>query len=356
MKNIYLFLFTIISSSIFAQAYSGPESVEYDYANSRWLIANTSSHQVLARSTSGVLSIFATGLVSGPYGIEIVGDVLYCCSGSSIKGYNLSDGVNVFNLNVGGTFLNGLTHDNSGNLYTTDFSAKKIIKINIAAQTFTTIATSLPQSPNGIIFNEATNSCVFVNWGSNAPIKSINLDTNVVTTLLSTTMSNCDGIAKDASGNYYISNWGMQNVLKYNSNFSNNAEIVISGLSSPADIFINTIDNVLGIPNSGNNTVTFFELPALSTPSNENSFLDSVIIYPNPITALSVLKVELPEEMKVTAKIVDIQGRIIADLISKDTVLQNSSIQMNVDNLNSGIYFVIFNANELSKTISFIVN
>ena len=355
MKNIYLLICTLLSSLIFAQTYSGPESVEYDYVNSRWLIANTSSHQVLARNSSGVLSVFATGLVSGPYGIEIVGDVLYCCSGSSIKGYNLSDGANVFNLNVGGTFLNGLTHDNSGNLYATDFSAKKIIKINIATQTFSTIATSLPQSPNGIIFNEATNSCVFVNWGSNAPVKSINLDTNVVTTLLSTTMSNCDGIAKDAAGNYFISNWGMQNVVKYNSNFSNTAQIVTSGLSSPADIFINTVDNVLGIPNSGNNTVTFFQLPNLSSEAFESSILNSVIIYPNPITALSILKVELPEEMKVTVKIVDIQGRSIADLISKDTVLQNGSIQMNVDQLNSGIYFVVFKANELSKTISFIV-
>ena len=88
MKNIYLLLFTLLSYSIFAQSYSGPESVEYDYINNRWLIANTSSHQVLARNSSGVLSVFATGLVSGPYGIEIVGDVLYCCSGSSIKGYN----------------------------------------------------------------------------------------------------------------------------------------------------------------------------------------------------------------------------------------------------------------------------
>ncbi|MGV9004641.1 T9SS type A sorting domain-containing protein [Flavobacterium sp.] len=355
MKNIYLLLFTLLSSSIFSQSYSGPESVEYDFANNRWLIANTSSHQVLARNSAGVLSVFASGLVSGPYGIEIVGEVLYCCSGSSIKGYNLSDGANVFNLDVGGSFLNGLTHDNSGNLFVTDFSAKKIIKINIATQTFTTIATSLSQSPNGIIFNEATNSCVFVNWGSNAPIKSVNLDTNVVTTLLSTTLSNCDGIAKDASGNYYISNWGMQNVVKYNSNFSNTAEIVTSGLSNPADIFINTIDNVLGIPNSGNNTVTFFTLPSLSAPSFDNSILNSVIIYPNPITELSVLKVELPKEMKVMAKIIDIQGRIIADLISKDTVLQNGSIQMNTNSLNSGIYFVVFSANEISKTLSFIV-
>lgn len=355
MRKTTLLLITLLSSFVFSQSYSGPESAEYDYVNSRWLIANTSSHQVLARNSSGVLSVFATGLVSGPYGIEIVDDVLYCCSGASIKGYNLADGTNVFNLNVGGSFLNGLTHDNSGNLYATDFSAKKIFKINIATQTFSTIATALVQSPNGIIFDEATNSCVFVNWGSNAPIKSIDLNTNVVTTLITTTFSNCDGIAKDGAGNYYISNWGMQNVMKYNSTFSNTPEIAAAGLSSPADIFINIIDNILAVPNSGNNTVSFITLPALSSTSYENSFLNSVKVYPNPITESSVLKFELPNEMKVTAKIIDIQGRIVSELIPIDTLIQNGLFQLEANKLNSGLYFVLFNANEFSKTISFIV-
>lgn len=355
MRKTTLLLITLLSSFVFSQSYSGPESAEYDYVNSRWLIANTSSHQVLARNSSGVLSIFATGLASGPYGIEIVNDVLYCCSGASIKGYNLADGTNVFNLNVGGSFLNGLTHDNSGNLYATDFSAKKIFKINIATQTFSTIATALVQSPNGIIFDEATNSCVFVNWGSNAPIKSIDLNTNVVTTLITTTFSNCDGIAKDGAGNYYISNWGMQNVMKYNSTFSNTPEIAAAGLSSPADIFINIIDNILAVPNSGNNTVSFITLPALSSTSYENSFLNSVKVYPNPITESSVLKFELPNEMKVTAKIIDIQGRIVSELIPIDTLIQNGLFQLEANKLNSGLYFVLFNANEFSKTISFIV-
>lgn len=354
MKIITLLL-TLLSTSVFSQSYSGPESAEYDYANSRWLIANTSSHQVLARNSSGVLSVFVTGLVSGPYGIEIVDDVLYCCSGASIKGYNLADGTNVFNLNIGASFLNGLTHDNSGNLYATDFSAKKIFKINIATQTFSAIATSLVQSPNGIIYNEATNACVFVNWGSNAPIKSIDLTTNAVTTLITTSFSNCDGIAKDAAGNYYISNWGMQNVMKYNSAFSNTPEIAASGLSSPADIFINTVDNVLAVPNSGNNTVSFTTLPMLTSISYENPFLNSVKIYPNPITESSVLKFELPNEMKVNAKIIDIQGRIVSELIPIDTLIQNGLFQLETNKLNSGLYFVLFSANEFSKTISFIV-
>ena len=214
MKLIYTITFLLIALTASSQTYSGPESAEFDAANNRWLIANTSSHQVLARDSAGTLSIFVSGLGSGPYGIEIVGDTLFCCSGASINGYSLTTATQVFNLNVGASFLNGITHDDAGNLYATDFSAKTIYKVNIAAQTDSIIASGLVQSPNGIIFDQANNRCVFVNWGSNAPIKAINLSTYAVTTIIATTLGSCDGVARDGQGRYYVSNWGAQSIVR----------------------------------------------------------------------------------------------------------------------------------------------
>ena len=348
-------LFILLTSGIlFSQTYSGPESVEYDTANSRWLIANTTSHEVLARNSSGVLSVFASGLVSGPYGIEIVGDVLYCCSGASVKGYSLTTGANVFNLNVGATFLNGLTHDNSGNLYATDFSAKKIFKINITSVTFSEIANGLVQSPNGIIFDSANNRCVFVNWGSNAPIKAINLTTNAVTTVLATSLSNIDGISRDASGNYYISTWGSQSVMRYDSAFANAPTSIATGLSNPADIFVNVTDNVLGIPNAGNNTVTFVNL-VLDVDSQE-SWLKSISVFPNPIVAEATLKFELKEAKQVTATIVNLEGKIVQTINLESEATQNGTISMNVSHLNSGVYYLLFKADNDTKSIPLVVN
>jgi hypothetical protein len=198
MKKL-LFLFVLISSSIiFSQTLSSPESVEWDEANNRWLVGNSGNGTILARSVTGVLSNFASGLPSGPYGIEILGDKVYACSGGFIRGYNLSNGANVFNLNVGGTFLNGLSSDGLNFLYATDFSAKKIFKIDVLATSFTTIATGLVKTPNGILCEPENNRCLIVNWGANAPILAINLTTNAITTVLATTLSNCDGITKDS--------------------------------------------------------------------------------------------------------------------------------------------------------------
>ena len=349
ITTLYFLFFTLIA---FAQTYSGPESAEFDYANNRWLIANTTSHQVLARNNAGVLTVFATGLVSGPYGIEIVGDTLYCCSGASVKGYSLATGANVFNLNVGATFLNGMTHDNSGNLYATDFSAKKIFKINIATQAFSAVASSLVQSPNGIIFDEANNRCVFVNWGSNAPIKAINLTTNAVTTILTTAYTNCDGITRDGVGNYYISTWGGQNVVQYDSAFANAPTVVISGLSNPADIFFNTVNSVLAIPNSGNNTVTFLDLTLGTT---EFGWLKSLSVYPNPATSEAFVKFDISTPMTISYQIVNIEGKVITSN-SLSEFETNGILAVDTSKLKTGLYFMTFTANKNSKTIPFLVS
>lgn len=352
MRKITFLLILFISANLFSQSYSGPESVEYDYANSRWLIANTSSHEVIARSSTGILTVFASGLVSGPYGIEIVNNVLYCCSGSSVKGYSLTNGANVFNLNVGATFLNGLTHDNSGNLYTTDFSGKKIFKIVIATQTFSTIASSLAQSPNGIVFDTANNRCVFVNWGSNAPIKAIDLTTFNVTTLATTTNSNCDGITRDAAGNYYVSTWGTQSVLRYDSSFANPPTSVATGLSSPADIFVNVTDNVLAIPNSGNNTVNFVNLN-LSVDTDE-TWLRKVSVYPNPIVSNATLDFELNAAYTISASVINLEGKTVLTVF-ENKLSQEDKVDLDVSKLNSGVYYLLFKAGINTKTIPILV-
>lgn len=354
MKKITTLLVLLTSGVLFSQAYSGPESVEYDYANTRWLVANTTSHQVLARSSSGTLTVFATLTGTGPYGIEIVGDVLYCCNGASIKGFSLATGANVFNVNVGASFLNGLTHDNSGNLYATDFSGKKIYKIVIATATSSAIATGLGQSPNGIVYDQANNRCVFANWGSNAPIKAIDLTSFAVTTLITTANNNIDGISRDAAGNYYISTWGGQNVLRYDSAFANPPVSVASGLSNPADIFINTVDNVLGIPNSSNNTVTFVNL-ALGSATFDENWLQSISVNPNPIVSKATLQFELNAASKVSAEIVNIEGKTVGNLHFNDQALQNGTVVIDLSDLNSGVYYLVFRANANSKTIPLLV-
>ena len=248
-------------SVIFSQSLNGPESIEWDANNTRWLIGNKGNGTILARSENGTLSNFVTGIPSGPYGIEILGDVLYSCEGGFIRGYNLTSGANVFTLNLNATFLNGLTSDGNNNLYATDFSAKKIFKIDVNAVSFTTLASGLAKTPNGIFYDGENNRCVYVTWGSNAPIMAIDLTTNVTSTILTTTLSNCDGITRDSCGNYYVSSWGNNKLNKFDASLTGTHTVLPTVLSSPADIDcrFGTTADVVGNTNS-NNTITLTQI------------------------------------------------------------------------------------------------
>lgn len=275
MKKILLFTILLLSNFLFSQALSSPESVEWDEANSRWLIGNSGNGTIITRSIEGVNTAFISGIPSGPYGVEIVGDEVFCCAGGFIRGYNLSNGTNVFNLNVNGTFLNGLTSDGNNFLFTTDFSAKKILKIDITNSSYTTIASGLTKTPNGIFYDSENNRCVFVNWGSNAPIMAIDLTTFEVTTVLNTTLGNCDGITRDSCGNYYVTAWSNNKLNKFNPSLTGTFTVIPGTLTSPADIDcrFGTTEDVIGIPNSGN--VTFL---TIQNPEAIITFENNVLI------------------------------------------------------------------------------
>jgi hypothetical protein len=349
MKFTAILALFFIAFSANAQTYNGPESAEFDVANNRWLIGNTSSHQILARDSAGTLSILVSGIGSGPYGIEIVGDTVFCCSGGSIKGYLLSNGQQVFNLNLGATFLNGLTHDDSGNLYTTDFSAKTIHKVSIAGQTDSIIASGLVKTPNGIVYDAANNRCVYVTWGSNAPINAIDLSTYAVTTIIPTTLSSCDGVTRDGQGRYYVSAWGSQSIVRFDSNFVAPPTTVGTSMSNPADIFYDVTNDVLAVPNSGNNTVTFLNFNTVSV--NEISTFNSTV-YPNPATD------------HVTIDLIDgnIQEVVVYNAIGKLVFQTNptefsKTYKVDISKFESGKYFYqIKNEKGLKSSGSFIVN
>lgn len=256
MKKFLFISCWIISSQLWAQSYNGPESVDYHQGTDRYFISNTGLGQILERDSEGNLSVFANNM-SGPHGLEVVGDTLFACSGGNLRGFDINTGEQVINHSVGGQFLNGITH-NGDNIFFTDFSAKRIYRYHIPSNTHN-LFTSVSRTPNGILYDDIFNRLLVVCWGNNAPIYEVNLSDSSYTTVVTTTLGNCDGIGMNDCGEYYVSAWSTSAVHKFNSDFSTD-EIIASQLSSPADIYYNRTTNVLAIPNSGDDTVDFVEL------------------------------------------------------------------------------------------------
>jgi hypothetical protein len=266
-----------------------------------------------------------------------MGDTLYACDGASIKGFDLTTGAQVVNMNLGAQFLNGLTSDGSQYLFATDFSAKKIYRVCPSAGTFN-IMCSTTYTPNGIIYDGANNRCVFVNWGTNARVQAMSLADSSVSTLYTTTTSNIDGITRDAAGYWYITTWGGNALRRFDPAFSAAPVSVMTGLSSPADIDINAAGDSIGIPNSGNaNNVVFYT--NITTTVEEPSLVETTV-FPVPSTGNVNVQFASPVT-NVNAELYDLSGK----LISKEQY-SGSQYVVERNGLSAGTYIVVFRTDD----------
>jgi streptogramin lyase len=282
MKKILLALALFSALPVSGQTLNSPESLEFHSGSQQWFISNRAAHTILKRASDGTLSTFASGLGTGPHGMEIIGDRMFVCDGANLREYNIITGALVATTNLGATFLNGITHDNNNNLYITDFSAKTIYRFNITNNAYNLYVTGLAKSPNGIIFDEDDDRLVFVKWGSAAPIMAIDMSDSSVTTLTTTSLGNIDGIAMDCQGNFYVASWSPNRITRFDNDFTGaGTNMGYTGLSSPADIYFAQDTDSLGVPNSGNNTVSFFHIASCqSSVSVEEHTVSSLTVFP----------------------------------------------------------------------------
>ena len=264
MKTISTLLLLFISAFINAQTYNSPESAEYDVNHQRYIASNTSANNIQQQIPGSAPTLFKTGVTS-PYGIVIVGDTVYvCCNATHLRGYNLTTGVQAFDVNLGGSFLNGICTDFEGNIFVTDFSAKKIVRYNIASQQFNYfVGTVMANQPNGIVFDSFHHRLVVATWGANAPILGLSLTDSTISTLKPTTLTNIDGLTIDEDGNFYAAIWGADGIYFFDSGFVNAPLKVLTFANgtNAADISYNVLSDTLAVPNTGLNTVTYYGFP-----------------------------------------------------------------------------------------------
>lgn len=342
-------LLTFSLTNGFAQSYSAPESVEYDAANNRYLVACNGSTNSIQQVVPGNAPTLFTSSVNGPYGIEILGSKLWVCDGGRIKSYNLSNAALVDNINVNGTFLNGITSDGDHFLFVSDFSAKKIYRVNTNTGAFYTMVANTVTSPNGMWYDGANNRVLFVNWGSNAPVKAISLVDSSVTTVVTTSQTNCDGIGRDAAGNYYISSWNPQAVYKYNSSFGSPTSVVSSGLSNPADIFYNTANDTIAVPNSSNNTVTFHYV-GTTVSMDELKADDAVRAYPNPVNNSTIFQYSVSTPSKVQLMVYSVTSGLARIVVNEVQQAGDYKVPFNSERLSPGVYYYLLHKeNKISR-------
>lgn len=350
MQKSFLFILLLLSNTLKAQTVFGGESVEYDSIGHRFFTSSDAT-SIVQRAANGTLSYFGNGLTAD-YGMEIMGNTLFAVSGAVVKGYDLTTELQVMTATVpGASFLNGLTNDGNGMLYVTDYGSHKIYKIDatdLAAPVVTTIVANTVTAPNGIVYDGANNRLIFVNWGSNAPIKAVDLSTNAVSTLAATTLGNCDGIDDDNYGHYYVSSWSPARITQFDATFTNTpVTITAPGITSPADIGYAKQIDTLAIPN-GNNTVTFIGFAPLGI-KDETANAFNLLLAPNPVTEKSYFSFDLKSPAHVSLKIVSDSGKEVLILLNEKLNAGKHRVLLNGITLTKGNY--IFNFISGDKTV-----
>jgi hypothetical protein len=347
MKKTITLLFAAATLQASAQSYSGPESVEYDAAQGRYLVACKGTPKSIQQVVPPNAPTLFTSNVSSPYGIEILGGKLWVCEGNSMKSFDLNTAALVDNINLGASFLNGITSDGVQFLFVSDYTAKKIYRVNTLTGAYNVMVANTVTSPNGMWYDGANNRLLFVNWGSNAPVKAISLADSAVTTVVATAQGNCDGIARDGSGRYYISSWSPQAVYRYNSSFGGATPVITTGLSSPADIFYNTLNDTLAVPNSGNNTVTFHFMGSPAGMHEQAATLN-VNVYPNPVIENAVIEYSLTVAAVVRLCVYAADGRLVKVLVDEFQSAGEHSVPFSRAKLATGQYAYVLEAGSRS--------
>lgn len=355
MKKIQLFCFLLLCTfQMQSQTLNNIESVEYDASQNRFLVSNGNS--IIARASNGDLSFFGTG--SATHGMEVLGDHLFAIDGSTIRGYELASANQVMALNIPGSFfLNGLTNDGVSTLYATDFSAGTIYKIDVSdlsAPSFEIIVNNTASTPNGIIYDGDNNRLIFVNWGGNAAIKAVDLSDNSVSTIVSTSVGNIDGIDEDNDGNYYIAYWSPGQIAKYDNAFANPPEVISTPfLNGPADICYAKEIDTLGIPHSGNVLTLVGFAPDTMSTSTQNIFADDfeLKVFPNPVTDDSIIRFSLDKKSAVQLSIVNQSGQLIKTLMQGEQMKGEHTISFSGISIPAGIYWLNLEGENLQKTI-----
>ncbi|MCP4703003.1 MAG: hypothetical protein GY865_00210 [candidate division Zixibacteria bacterium] len=168
--------------------------------------------------------------------------------------------------------LDGITADNSGNLYIVDAApVGKIYKLTISDLSQEVLVPSgLPTYPQDIHYDETNNRLLLASYDTNAPILGIDPDDGMLTSLIITTHGNMDGVAIDNDNYIYVSCNSEGAIYRYEPTFIDPPVKVSTGHSGPAGIGYNPVDNILAIPNYFGDTVDFI----LLDDTDEDNILD----------------------------------------------------------------------------------
>ncbi len=350
-KLVYQIFLFLLPVTVYSQnLLNGPNDIVFDSLNNRYLVANWAGNSIVAIDSLGNQSYFRSNITHA-HGMEIKDSILFVVSYRNLLLIDLYSSSTINSIFVPGSeYLGHIALDSSHYVYVTDWSAKKLFRININDQTSATLHT-LDPIPAGLSYEVNNNRLILLIFVDNAPILAYNLAGGNIDTVRNTNINEPDAICRDVNGNYYITSFADNIVYRFDGDFNFNPEIISTGHSEPSGIGFNMSDNIVGVTNYNINRVDLINL----SPNNldfqlNNTSIDFVLFqnYPNPFNPSTTISYHLPERSFVSIKIFDVLGNEVATLVNEEIPDGQYNIEFDASDLTSGIYFYQLNAGSYS--------
>jgi sugar lactone lactonase YvrE len=237
-----------------------PESVAYDGKRDRFLVSNYGDGKIVAIDNQKRMKLLNMSEKS-VRGLQVWGDHLYAASNRGIAVIDLETGETVKLIVIPGSrLLNDVAVDTHGFLYVSDTGANIIYKIRLRDHYISILTNRNLNRPSGLLYEARLNRLLVCSMINNSPIQAIDCETGHVSILIRTSLSNLDGLARDAAGFIYVSSWASGAVYRFRLDSFANPTRVSGPHECPADIFIRPVADVLVIPNYKSNRIDFISL------------------------------------------------------------------------------------------------
>jgi sugar lactone lactonase YvrE len=356
LKNIGLIVLILLLSPFPSNAenlLNNPESVVFDSLRNRYLVSNWGDGAIVQIDSLGQQTYYSTELMNqySLAGLYVYGDTLLAAAGNApnpgIAGFDLETAAIVFHITIPGIGLpNDITSDSAGIIYVTDYWEDKLYKIT--NHTPSVFVSQDLDYPNGMMYDQSRNRLLILSvMGPGAPILAVDLEDSSLSTVVVTGLSGTDGITMDSEGRVYVSEWTGDTTRRYDNDFSLPPELFSTGHDDPADIYYDSVNDLLVVPNFSSHTLDFLQVNPLSINEYEIELPRSTGLlqnYPNPFNPRTVINYSLSECCDVSLGIYNVKGKLVRQLVNEAQGKGTYKVIWNGKNtrgeqVGSGIYF-----------------
>jgi hypothetical protein len=340
---IFLMLF-LIPSICDAQNYlSYPQKIAIDSKRNRLLVSNEGTGALVEIDSFGIQHPFipGAGFIDG---MDIVGDTIYGVGSlGKIRAYNLETKQLVMNNTITGSdfnYLSSVTSDSAGHLFISCPQLNTIYKFRISDQSYWVFASNNGLNrPNGILLEKEKNRIVVIDDSpGTSKIHAISLADSTVSTLLTATLNNPDGIVRDKYGSYYVGGYYLSWIYKIDSTFSSPPSQFY-----PANHFVyptyDSRDHSLLVTLYMNHS--WLRISLITDVDDANEVPEDFLLlqnYPNPFNPSTTIEYQLESQSYVKILITNILGETVSILEDGLKDAGNHKSIFNARNLTSGIY------------------